>query len=119
MSCRGRLSAGHAGTRYRLWHADRASNGDDVRGVAQWERTLIGARVMSGKAEQAKAGEFNGSPIPFGYTADWTIVKDEAAKLCGASSPSLTPARRSPAKSRDLNADGIHHTTRGTWQHPK
>lgn len=35
--------------------------------LAEWERSLIGERVMSGKRHQAAHGEYNGSRCPLGY----------------------------------------------------
>jgi len=35
--------------------------------LAEWERSLIGERVMSGKRHQAAQGEYNGSRCPLGY----------------------------------------------------
>ena len=85
---------------------------------AQWERTLIGARVMSGKAEQAKAGEFNGSPVPFGYAADWSIIEDEAAIVRRIFSE-FNAGRAFNAIAHGLQADGIKTRSGATWQHPQ
>jgi site-specific DNA recombinase len=51
--------------------------------LAEWERKLIGERVMTGKRQQAKDGEYNGSRIPLGYNYDgeqWTI-NDQAETI--------------------------------------
>lgn len=83
---------------------------------AQWERTLIGARVMGGKVEQAKTGEFNGSPIPYGYAPDWTVIDAEAATVRRIFSEFNAGVPLSVI-SDGLNQDGI--TTRGgkAWRH--
>jgi site-specific DNA recombinase len=85
---------------------------------AQWERTLIGARVMSGKTEQAKTGEFNGSPIPFGYTADWQIVESEAVIVRRIFSEFLA-GKTFKAIAKGLNAEGITTRRGAHWQHPQ
>lgn len=85
---------------------------------AEWERKLIGARVMSGKAEQAKAGEFNGSPVPFGYTADWSIIEEEAA-IVRRIFAEFTAGRTFNAIAQGLQADGIKTRSGATWLHPQ
>lgn len=51
--------------------------------LAEWERSLIGERVMSGKRHQATQGEYNGSRCPLGY--DYTngtfTANDQAATV--------------------------------------
>ena len=51
--------------------------------LAEWERSLIGERVMSGKRHQAAHGEYNGSRCPLGY--DYVngvfTVNDQAATV--------------------------------------
>jgi site-specific DNA recombinase len=85
---------------------------------AQWERTLIGARVMSGKAEQAKVGEFNGSPIPFGYAPDWTIIEQEAV-IVQRIFAEFIAGKTFAGIARDLAADGYTTRSGATWQHPQ
>lgn len=83
---------------------------------AEWERKLIGARVMSGKEEQAKVGEFNGSPIPFGYAPDWTIIESEAATVTRIFTE-WNAGRTLSAIAAGLNADGITTRNGKAWQH--
>lgn len=51
--------------------------------LAEWERSLIGERVMSGKRHQAAHGEYNGSRCPLGY--DYVngvfTINDQAATV--------------------------------------
>jgi len=83
---------------------------------AEWERSLIAQRVMGGKVEQAKVGEFNGSPIPYGYTPDWAIIKSEAAivRRIFAEWNAGKPLSRIAA---GLNDAGITTRSGAAWQH--
>lgn len=85
---------------------------------AQWERDLISARVMSGKAEQATAGKFNGSPTPFGYAADWSIVEEEA-QVVRRIFAEFNAGKTFAGIAERLNADGITTRRGATWQHPQ
>jgi len=51
--------------------------------LAEWERTLIGDRVMSGKRHQAAQGEYNGARCPLGYDYDGKqfVVNEQAATV--------------------------------------
>lgn len=49
--------------------------------LAEWERSLISERVMSGKRHQATEGEYNGSRCPLGYdfaNGEFTINEQAA-----------------------------------------
>lgn len=92
---------------------------------AELERNLIGARVMSGKAEQAKVGEFNGSPMPYGYTRDetvidapWSIVEEEA-KVVRRIFAEFNAGRTFAGIAAGLAADGITTRSGAKWQHPQ
>jgi len=85
---------------------------------AEWERKLIAQRVMSGKAEQATAGKFNGSPTPFGYSDDWTVVEDEAA-IVRRIFAEFNDGKTFAGIARDLAADGITTRSGAKWQHPQ
>jgi len=85
---------------------------------AEWERKLIAQRVMSGKAEQATAGKFNGSPTPFGYSDDWTVVEDEAAivrRIFAEFNDGATFA----GIAAGLAGEGITTRSGAKWQHPQ
>jgi site-specific DNA recombinase len=83
---------------------------------AEWERKLIAQRVMSGKVEQAQAGEFNGSPIPFGYAPDWTIIEREAATVQRIFAE-FNAGKPLNGIAQGLNADGITTRNGKQWQH--
>jgi site-specific DNA recombinase len=85
---------------------------------AEWERKLIAQRVMSGKAEQAKVGEFNGSPIPYGYTADWKIIVDESVIIRRIFAEFLA-GKTFAAIADGLNSEGISTRRGARWQHPQ
>lgn len=85
---------------------------------AEWERKLIAQRVMSGKAEQANAGKFNGSPTPFGYAADWSIVEDEAA-IVRRIFAEFNAGKTFAGIAAGLAADGITTRSGAKWQHPQ
>lgn len=83
---------------------------------AQWERTLISERVMGGKMEQAQAGEFNGSPIPFGYSPDWTVIDAEAVTVRRIFADFNAGVPLSVIADR-LNAAGIATRNGKAWRH--
>ncbi len=83
---------------------------------AEWERSLIGQRVMGGKVEQAAQGQFNGSPIPFGYAPDWTVIDSEAAVVRRIFAEWNTGSALS-AIAQGLNEDGIKTRNGKEWQH--
>ena len=83
---------------------------------AEWERKLIGNRVMGGKVEQAKQGEFNGSPIPFGYAPDWTILPDEAAVVTRIFAE-WNDGKPLSHIAGGLNQDGITTRNGKAWKH--
>lgn len=85
---------------------------------AEWERKLIAQRVMSGKVEQANAGKFNGSPTPFGYAPDWTIVEDEA-DIVRRIFAEFNAGRTFAGIAAGLAADGITTRSGAKWQHPQ
>ena len=85
---------------------------------AELERGLITQRVMGGKVEQGKVGEFNGSPIPYGYAPDWTIIEDEAA-IVGRIFAEWNGGRTLSAIASGLNQDGITTRSGAKWQHPQ
>ena len=85
---------------------------------AEWERKLIAQRVMSGKVEQATAGKFNGSPTPFGYNDDWTVIEDEAA-IVRRIFAEFNADKTFAGIARGLAADGITTRSGATWQHPQ
>jgi len=87
-------------------------------GFAQWERSLIAQRVMSGKAEQAAAGEFNGSPIPYGYAPDWSIIESEAATVRRIFQE-FNEGGSFNAIAEGLNQDGITTRAGAVWRHPQ
>ena len=54
--------------------------------MAELEASTITERVMSGKAQKASKGGYNGSKIPYGYTyqaGEFTINPDQAAVIRG------------------------------------
>jgi site-specific DNA recombinase len=83
---------------------------------AEFERKLIGQRVMGGKTEQAQDGEFNGSPIPFGYAPDWSIVEREAATVRRIFTE-FNAGKPLSAIAAGLNRDGITTRNGKAWQH--
>lgn len=85
---------------------------------AQWERDLIAQRVMGGKAEQATAGKFNGSPTPFGYSDDWTVIEEEA-KVVRRIFREFNAGKTFAGIARDLAGDGITTRSGAKWQHPQ
>lgn len=85
---------------------------------AEWERSLIAQRVMAGKVEQATAGQFNGSPIPFGYASDWTIIEHEA-QLVRRIFKEFNAGKTFAGIARGLTADGYTTRNGATWQHPQ
>jgi site-specific DNA recombinase len=92
---------------------------------AEWERKLITQRMMGGKGEQASAGGFNGSPIPYGYRYDETIVKsdwyivEEEADVVRRIFAEFNAGRTLADIARGLNADGITTRNGARWQHPQ
>ena len=85
---------------------------------AEWERKLIAQRVMSGKVEQAKVGQFNGSPIPYGYAADWSILEEEA-EIVRRIFAEFNDGATFAGIARGLAAEGITTRSGATWQHPQ
>ena len=87
-------------------------------GFAEWERKLISNRVMGGKTAQAPRGEFNGSPIPYGYTDEWEVIEGEAV-IVRRIFAEFNAGATFNAIARGLTADGIKTRTGATWQHPQ
>lgn len=83
---------------------------------AELERKLIGNRVMSGKVEQAKQGEFNGSPIPYGYAPDWTVIPAEAAIVTRIFAE-WNGGKPLSHIADGLNQDGITTRNGKAWKH--
>lgn len=87
-------------------------------GFAEWERKLISNRVMGGKTAQAPRGEFNGSPIPYGYDGEWNVIEDEA-EVVRRIFAEFNGGATFNAIAKGLTADGITTRTGATWQHPQ
>ncbi len=85
---------------------------------AEWERKLIAQRVMSGKVEQANAGKFNGSPTPFGYAADWTIIEQEA-EIVRRIFAEFNGGKTFAGIAAGLAGEGITTRSGAKWQHPQ
>ena len=84
---------------------------------AELERKQISDRVMSGKAEKARQGGFNGSAAPFGYIyADgaFTVDSDRAATVQRIFDTFLAGATMADI-ARELNADGTPTARGGKW----
>lgn len=87
-----------------------------LAGIAEWERKQINERVMSGKAQKAQEGGYNGSAARLGYDYDGAafmpnaqapIVERIFTDFVGGSSLSAIATR--------LKADGIATAKGGDW----
>ena len=87
-------------------------------GFAEWEASLITERVMSGKAQNAKSGGYNGSRCPYGYTyTDHKFVEDPAqAEVISSIFSQFNAGASLNAIMRHLNDTGTPTATgKGSW----
>ena len=95
-------------------------------GLAELERTTIADRVMSGKAEKARQGGYNGSAMPLGYTYTEVeiegvpgkvrrFVANEHAQTVRRIFARFNAGASLSAIANELRADGTPTAAKGQW----
>lgn len=85
--------------------------------MAELERATISERMMTGKAQKAKIGGFNGSPTPYGYDyndGEFTINSTQAG-IVGRIFTAFVAGEGLTAIATALHEAGVPTATGGTW----
>ena len=85
--------------------------------MAELEAATITERVMSGKAQKAQEGGYNGARCPLGYKYEQNVfsVVDEAASTVRYIFTSFVHGQGMQAIAQDLNATATPTARGGTW----